>query len=361
MTVNNFFRTYVLLSSLAIPLLYAEPEAAPNIANFNESGRQRLLSIAAIAQNSNASLNNADAPDVSTTHLSALSGCKTQLGKQYLTDMLTHPVNPEDISEILSNRQNCIKALVENPELKQDVEHYLEDAREQEQEIVTLFSDFFIARTCPKIEQLELMKQQSPLFLAINRTGRTITFAMTNLFLGMSSIAAVLLCDFYFHTTICSGNNCGFCRAISEKWNSWNMQSDAIQMSACSGILATLSGYFLYKNYSSASQKRVKMHALNRLIAIAEKTETLCAENNMQKQFKLQDINTKEGVDLIKSLKKSRYKSKNTKVFDLPAVHSFLYRLYNHQDHLALLFASIAELDAYNALATKELEFQKTK
>ena len=356
MTINQFCRTYVLLSSLAIPLLYAEPEASPNIANFNESGRQRILSIAAIAHNHNASLNNADTPGLNTTQLSALSGCKTQLGKQYLTDMLTHPVSADNASEIIANRQDCIKALVENPGLKQEIESYLEDAREQEKEIVTLFSDFFIGKACPDIKELELIKQQDPLFLATYRTGKTIQLAFAGLSLAAKS-AMMAVFSLAIHDSIAWPD-----AIISAPPTA--LDAKVLGLFGCIGLsfFATWAApniHTLYKNYSLGSQKRVKLHALNKFIAVAEKTESLCVGHNMQKQFKLQDT-SEEGMSLIKSLKKWRYRSKNTKVFDLPAVHSFLYTLYNHQDHLALLFASIAELDAYNALATKALESQQT-
>ena len=352
MLFNKFFRAYVLLSAITMHLMhitYATPETAPSIANSNESGHQRLVSIAAIAQNSSAVLDGTNTPDLSTTQLSELSGCKTLLGKQYLTNMLAHQVSPEDTSEIIANRQSCIKALVENPELKQEIEQYLTQAREQEQEIIILFSDFFIGNACPEIQQLDLIKQQSPLFLNTYRTGKTIQLAHASLSLATESAVIAICANGLLKSWNCK---CSDCKEFGPY----------IALGACLfGTSAALDIRVLYKDYLSGSQKRVKMHALNRLIAIAENTETLCANNNMQKQFKLQDINTKEGISLIKGLKHSRYAAKNTKVFDLPAVHSFLYTLYNHQDHLALLFASIAELDAYNALATKELESQQTK
>jgi hypothetical protein len=67
-----------------------------------------------------------------------------------------------DRDRVLKKRQNVIKALVENPELKHQVDQLLEIAKNNEQEIIQLMSEFFIGQSCPELKQLELIKTQNP-------------------------------------------------------------------------------------------------------------------------------------------------------------------------------------------------------
>ena len=339
-----------------MPMAHAVPQATPKEVDPNESGRQRLTAITTSVQNRNATFNGAQVDyaqslnlvqDLNIPQIVEFFGCKTLIGKQYLTDILSSPINPKDKSGIVESRRNCIKALIENPALKREVEQALNEAREQEQEIITLFSEFFIGKTCPELKQLDLIKEQNPQmypvakFLTTNRTGKTVAFVSNSI----SAVGTALGTAFWV-------KNFG-----SDIKNKRDFTASG-GVSAYFGLMCGLTGYAAYQDYSLGSQKRTKMHALNRFIAIAEKTEDMCKANTMQKQFKLQDIRTKEGLSLVRGLKDSRYKSKNMVLFNIPAVHSFLYTVYDHQNHLALLFASIAELDAYNALATKMLNAQ---
>jgi DNA mismatch repair protein MutS len=61
---------------------------------------------------------------------------------------------------------------------------------------------------------------------------------------------------------------------------------------------------------------------------------------------------------VIDGINTGRYVHKKSYLFAVPLVHTFLYSLYEQEHQLAPLFASIAEIDAYNAIATKVLEAQ---
>ena len=128
------------------------------------------------------------------------------------------------------------------------------------------------------------------------------------------------------------------------------------------GILAAsifIGGYYSYKLYdecSTAGQKRVKMHALNQMIYAAEKIEKLTEEYGFAKQFKVSLIDDAAGKSLVDGLKYSRYENKTDYCFYVPGVHTFLYKVYESDAQLAQVFASIAEMDACNAIATKMLE-----
>lgn len=362
MAAKKFFLIYILFCSMLLAItktqLYAIAQVNPQeTVDLNESGREKLIKITKSVQNVNVPFNGTEVQYAQSSNvpqeldIAALVNffdCKTGLGKQYLTDILSNPISPQDQSGIIESRKNCIRALVENPALKKDVEKYLNEAQIQEQEIITLFSDSFIEKNCPEQKNLEILKQQRPWayriakFLASNRAGKA--FKLT------------------FRSTLLTGTSIG--AALCVLGISSNQFSDEEKVSlglicAGCGLYGGLNGYRIYDDYSSGSQKRIKIHALNRFIAIAENTEALCNTHKMPTQFKFASIQDKNTLAFIKGLKLSRYKAKNTIVFDIPAVHSFLFTVYEKQSELGLLFASIAELDMYNAVATKMLEYQE--
>ena len=102
------------------------------------------------------------------------------------------------------------------------------------------------------------------------------------------------------------------------------------------------------------------MHGLSQIISLAQTVESLTQEYGINNQFRVSDIKDAQGISLLQSLSYSRYKYKDTKIFMVPFVHTYLYELYKQEKHLAKVFACIAELDAYNAIATKIIESQGT-
>jgi DNA mismatch repair ATPase MutS len=67
-------------------------------------------------------------------------------------------------------------------------------------------------------------------------------------------------------------------------------------------------------------------------------------------------IENKTALDLIESLKSPRYEDEDAMLVFSPAVQTLAIKLYEEDKHLAQLFACIAELDVYNALANKIIE-----
>jgi DNA mismatch repair protein MutS len=65
------------------------------------------------------------------------------------------------------------------------------------------------------------------------------------------------------------------------------------------------------------------------------------------------------GKSLVHDLKSSRYQQKSCWFFSTPHVHSFLYQIYQQEKYLAEVLASIAEMDAYHAIATKMAALQQ--
>lgn len=290
------------------------------------------------------------AKDLNIDEIGRFFGCKTLIGQSFITETLKSPLSPEDKDSVLAHRQNAIRLLVENPELKQEVEALLEFARLEEQEVIKLMSEFFVGKTCPELKRLEILKQQNPYFYPVvefftkNPIAKTIGTATLTLesagFIGATGVGAYL-------TYLQARNGDGY-----------------IEPAAGTAYFAGISGflsYLLYQDYSTGSEKRSTIHSLNQLIAIAERIEKLSAQHGIKNQFKISDIKDAEGVALINALKHSRYKDKKSYLFMVPLVHTFLYKMYANEKHLAELFACVAEMDAYNAIATKIIESQEEK
>lgn len=288
--------------------------------------------------------------DLNIPQIAEFFGCKTIVGKSFLTETLRFPVNSQDKNTVLARRQQAIKTLVQNPELKEQVEQLLKTAQLAEQEVVKLMSEYFVGKTCPELTQLETVKKNSPAlfplvnFLCTNPTGRTVNTSLNMLALAGTSYATAVMG-----------------KATCQAAQAGNPYGGAAVYTAYLGLVTGLYSYVFYKDYADASEKRLKLHYLNRMIDVAEQLEELCKAHNIQSQFAISFINDVHGTALIEQIKHARYQNKSTWIFALPLVHTFLYKLYQQDKHLAQTFACIAELDAYNALATKMIESRSTQ
>jgi DNA mismatch repair ATPase MutS len=108
-------------------------------------------------------------------------------------------------------------------------------------------------------------------------------------------------------------------------------------------------------------QKRLELHSLYRFVAISEQIEALCVEYGIDLQSKSTDINDESRINLTRGLKHARYKHKDESIAVItPCVVAFSYEVYENIDSLASIFISIAEMDAYNAIANKMIEGSST-
>lgn len=295
-----------------------------------KQGIEQAIEIESAAWHSAQTLNLKD--ELNIPAIVSTFGCKTSMGAWYMEALLAKPLTAAD-HVILANRRAIIEFLVNNPEEKQSLEELLNALPEYEQDIMQLMSDYFKGRTCPELLGLAVIKQSAPFmypmseFLELNPVGRFMKPGIAAL--GMTGCGAFS----------CYSASCG-----------------DIGSATFFGLLGGLDGYTLYTDYSTASEKRIKMHALNRLIDIAEQCEVLCKKHNMPSQFKMSAIKDTVALEVIKKLKHARYKEKDTIAFITPLVHLLLFKVYENQQALTQVFASIAELDAYNAIATKIIE-----
>lgn len=293
------------------------------------------------------------AHDVNIAELAKFFGCKTLIGQSFIEETLKFPVGTQDKDSVLANRQNVIRALVENPELKNQIEALLVQAQQEEQEVVKLLSEYFVNQSCPELLNLEIIKKQNPKlypwFKAFTYSSKARTAGLA---MNLATWPALLGFTVTFAGEAVACYSAGYPK---------DMVAILVLTAAYYGSINALQSYGLYKDYSTGSAKRVKLHALNQLIGIAEKFEAVCLDNGINNQFNISQIKDAQGVALIKELKHPRYQQKNSVLFALPLVHTFLYKLYENEKQLARLFACIAEMDAYNALATKIIESQQQK
>jgi len=283
------------------------------------------------------------AEDLNLPEIVQFFGCKTVIGQSFMAQTLLCPVSSED-QQVVIRRQNAIRLLVENSELRQYIGQLLDKAQQEEQEVVKLMSEFFVGQNCPELKNLETIKKENPWlypffnFLLKNPTGKAISTG-TNIvgLLGSTVSTSIYGAELY------KGN------------------LEAAPLAAYFGLVFSLMAYANYKDYTQASEKRNKIHALNQLISIAETFEEICIRNSIEAQFTLRSIIDVDGLRLIEKIKHARYKNENTLVFFTPAAHTFLYEIYQQDKHLSSLFACIAEMDVYHAIATKIAESRNQK
>jgi hypothetical protein len=186
--------------------------------------------------------------------------CKTIVGNSFIAETLQSPVNSIDRDTILANRQTAIKSLAVNQAVRDEIGLLLEEAREAEQEVIMLLSEFFKGKTCPELKNLELIRQQNPglapimEFLLTHKTGKAVTTSLNVLGLG-----AILFAARQFYPII---------RLMIQTGNYNTRLMGGITYL---GLIAGLNVYALYKDYSLASEKRAFIHGLNRLVAILKK------------------------------------------------------------------------------------------
>ena len=283
-------------------------------------------------------------------------GCKTLMGKSYFEETLKLPISPEAKDTTLLRRQNVIKALVENPELKKEVDALLELAKQGEQKVTELLSDLFKGESCPELKQLEQIKEQSPFmyplssFLTKNTTGRFIKSGS-----NLLSVAATAFVVWRGEKLIRDFTERGMTSDQFEAVFGYSLGQFRGAM-AFYGFLGAFSAYQEGSDYKHAFEKRKRIHGLNKLISIADRFEVLYSNYDITSQFKISDIESEKGAAIVDRVRSKRYKDEDCYLFSTPLVHSFLYELYEEERHLAEVFACVAEMDVYNAIATKIID-----
>ena len=360
---NQSFCTIALVAmfSMSSVLFSADTESVPvapqeNIAVplVDDSGKDRIVHIMSQTQHdivhgnenliSYAQTCNVNT-DLNIKEIANFFDCKTVMGNAFLKECLSRPVSPTDKSGIVALRKNIITQLIENSDFKQQVEAILEIAMQQEKTVVELMSDTFRGKCCPIFEELQQLKAadgsiDDVFYYWINNLVTNEIWA-TRLYAANLYSIGYLLFETGRHGK-----------------NAFHNDAKAAFMASMNGLAAALCIYGEYHKYLEACKKREAMHALNQLICAAESIEKLSGDHNIATQFKISLIHDGAGLSMIFGLKAWRYQNKKDDLFNVPAVDTFLYKVYENEAQLAQIFASIAELDACNAIATKMLKGQ---
>lgn len=281
--------------------------------------------------------------DLLLDEVAAFFNCKTTCGHTLLQQELCKPMCGD--LALVKRRRLFIKTLIDQPQLYAEINKLVCQAVKYEQEVMELFSDHFKAKTCPELEHLSMIERQNPSLYPVVR------FFTTNAIVrGVSTVGEWIHAVFWLLGTGSTGITTF--KAVSSRSAS---TVDIATLGACTVCLCALNGwssYCLYKNYNNACEKRSKIHALNRLISIAEQLYDLSCTYNLTTEHVFDFTQDLKAQELIQQLQHNRYTHEKSRIFFTPAVHTFLYKLYNENTHLAGLFSLIAEFDMYHAIAT---------
>lgn len=286
--------------------------------------------------------------------------CKTKVGHKFLVEALQKPLINSNPDSLIMQRQRTIRALVENRELRQQVEAVLIKAQEEEGNVITLFSDFFVGKTCPELKQLENSKAQMPklIYSCFEAMFKNPIPRALNLFSQLLTLGGMVYGEYSLATLLrdhLKARGASFF-TVAKADPSTLIVPATMTFYA---LPICLLSYQVAKDYKQAQEKREKIHALYQFASCAERIETICKNYGLKHEFKISSIESAEGKQLLNTLKKSRYTTRSTKLFFPPFVHTFLYDIFQKESHLSMLFASIAELDAYHAIASKIVEHQE--
>lgn len=351
--------------------------------------------------------------DLNIAQIAACFECKTAMGQHYLETTLEKPISTFDTSHTLLRRQQAVKALVENPQLKKEVERLLCVAQQEEHVATMLLSDFFKGKTCPELLENNGLKNNIANFTTTNPVGKiawvTVKAGILAKLLSYAHPTGQFTYDIlakktteidkdlehtqkllqiielknYSYNTLASQYDDyeSLLQEIDDRQLTfYDALADCMRLSfvqaaqkyrplkvfGLSGVsvYGAFSAYMTYnlcKGYSQAAEKRLAINSLNRLIAISKRFDALYKENDIKNQFTVHTNRNSKPSKLFKKLSSSRYTYKQSVGFMAPLVHTFLYELYQKEQHLTKLFACIAEMDAYNAIATKIIESQNSK
>lgn len=291
--------------------------------------------------------------DLNIAEIAKYFNCQTLAGAHFLESTLRLPISPKSNCAVVAKRQALNMALCQHSEFKAEVEALTAEFARAEKVILELMSRKYRGMVCPEEEPLKILKKDSPKiyrFLYPLNVNQNIRTAAALVSLGGLAFDAAIASGKIYSPTHKMLKMCGAGEAILEKFD--------IMTRVNSAFSVAIGTYTTIKNHRRTIEKRDKIHALSTIVAIAERFEDLCAQYGVEPQFKISAISDVATRELIHELKKSRYSQEHSVFFLSPRVDAFLYSLYEKDGCLANFFACAAEMDAYNAIATKMLELQ---
>ncbi len=349
--MSNFF---------GISLIY--PQHAPK-----QTGAQRVVEVMHTGPNgideSYRSVMYADTKNyeeaLNLPEISNRLGCKTNLGKDFLSYALSKVISPKDQQSTVMFRQNLIRLLYEHPEILEKFDKMLDAVVEHENKFMALMNNRYVFNTkslqlgfVDTLEYVNHMLNRNEVYQAVEKVKSGISL------LYYPQIAQNRFAELQDSLNKLTGSAYAVATGLSLSgmagtlWYGLKAPNDLKEL-AFSPLATVLTALSLYQHYIQAVQIRDALYGLNQLISIARQIEITCKKHNVQHQFKMSAITSEEGKKLLQELHAERYLEMSSQIFFTPGAHSFVYDVYEHDSELAPIFASIGELDACCAIARK--------
>lgn len=332
------------------------------------------------------------AADLNLYEIAARFECKTLFGKAFLEYSFERVISPHDISCTIQHRQQIIKFFIDHPELQEKFDRLLQQAVVYEAEFIQFMNNRYVIDD--SVANIKNFGDAYTLFLNLKRkyTLGQIFDQATNLLSVQDSLGKCLVqvdsvykegvyntlrnmryVPEYNQTTksLLAGFLLSWGVLCAQGVFTWDTLAAWAAISATGPLLLDLNTVFsgvvsmgvsswgLYSYYIQALAIRDSLYALHQLGAIVKEIDALCDEHGIEHQFSLKSIVSHDGRALIEGVQHERYSEKTSKFILTPVIHSFVYQVYEHDVHLAPIYAAIGEIDAYIAIAKKMTELQQ--
>ena len=323
--------------------------------------------------------------DLNVLAISSRFGCQTKMGQAFIAYTLEKLVSPLDKNSTIKNRQHLIQLLLDKPELQETLSTLIHEAIEQEAVAMKFMESRVVLgeATNPFTlidnlqEQNSALKSYSLWMSGVNlahmgnalgneihtawKSGRgfwNLTSGQQALLTGLSLFGLAVTDLSLFGLTTTTDSSPGF---FSKEMGDQAAGTLAWQRIPFTAVSLSRIMYMFYGHYTKALAIRDSLYAMNRLIAITKQIEDICHQHGVDQQFKLSSIRSEKGVALLNNLRADRYQTKEglmSYVLATPLIHAFVHDVYEHDMYFAPMYASIAEMDAYLAIAKKMTELQ---
>ncbi len=319
--------------------------------------------------------------DLNIPEVSKRFGCKTKMGQDFIAFYLNKPISSKDLHNTIAHRQYMIKELLQNPDLLSKLQSLIDSANEHESTVI----DFMAKRFVMNHKEFT----ENPFKFIYNFMGQSTLWQTYSLWLS----ATTLINPIYEKGAIVTDAFSGYVQPfiagektfspLGEMKSWYNKTTDFSHFDTASFVTNSLMATFnlgspgktavtntrevwgivlaimsLYDHYTDAVEKRNALYSLSQLINIAQDIEELCRNYKIQHQFKVSAIQSHKGKEVLQALSHSRYQDKTSSMFLTTAVKTLIYDVYEYDNVFAPVYASIAEIDAYVAIAQKMMQLQ---
>ncbi len=409
-------RIFIVLSCFSFLTVIDAQQAKPN-QKKPHPGRDRYFTIMYKGKNGiesyNKNITYAEtlnlSEDVSLPAIALYFPTITDAGQTFLLDTLQYVISPKDTNSTVARRAQDIAFLVKKPQIYQEIKKFLQQAKEQELLVLDLMTNRERALEKLKMPDFESFTKLSEFaYVPWNLLDKYIAenpwvnagYQLFNI-TAVPTLAATAAGsasmaydewtkpDFKYIDSkkvddqIQRAKNLAYTpiELITDpsKFNtetlkdkiksSLDLKKESIQTkelkdlklyaltAATSAAAAENRATAVYDDYQEGLKNRQLIHALYRLVTIAEQLETICAQHDIQTQFKPSSITNPDALAMIEGLKHPRYQNKEESfVISTPWINTFVNDIYKQDIYLAPFFALIAEMDTYHAIATRMIE-----